>query len=538
MAARRTWFLCIALITIACASSQHSATSDEYVIPPDSLRRLLDDFAADSMLGRSYLNAGHDRATAYLAREAARAGLEPAGDRGGWFQMLHFYSRRLSAQSRIMVGDSALAPVRDFRTISFGTGPIRSMAGVQVVYGGVIGDTTTQISAEAAASRVVILNVPADMTPGRIFGNIGYGPPSRFANAAAVAIVCLELMSPSQRAIFSSVGPLDSTTPRADAQPTTLLVSRRAASIMLGRSVDGTEPGTMGRVLGDRMAFEERDIPTRNVIGVLRGSDATLSRAYVALGAHSDHLGMSPAPLDHDSVRAAALMQMRNQIASESLAHSLRDSLASRHSPRLDSIFNGADDNGSGSVALLEVARALSHGVRPRRSVLFVWHAGEEDGNVGSNWFVEHPTIPLDSIVAEINLDMVGRGGANDITGGGPRFLQVLGSTRRSAELLSLIARANADIGLPFVIDTADTEGAYCRSDHWNYARFGIPIAFFTTGSHIDYHSVTDEVEYIDFTKLTAVSRLTVAVVRALANRTARLRLDRPAPNPRSRCQS
>jgi hypothetical protein len=121
MAPKRSWLIGITLITIACASSQHSATSGEYVITPDSLRRLLDDFAADSMLGRSYLNAGHDRATAYLAREAARVGLEPAGDSGGWFQTLHFYSRRLSAQSRIMAGDSAFAPVRDFRAISFGS---------------------------------------------------------------------------------------------------------------------------------------------------------------------------------------------------------------------------------------------------------------------------------------------------------------------------------------------------------------------------------------------------------------------------------
>lgn len=191
---------------------------------------------------------------------------------------------------------------------------------------------------------------------------------------------------------------------------------------------------------------------------------------------------------------------------------------------------------GSGSVALLEIARALSSGVRPRRSVLFVWHAAEEDGLVGSKWFVEHPTVPLDSIIAQVNLDMVGRGGTSDIRNGGPRFLQVIGSTRRAPDLWPLIDRANANAGGLFSIDTTDSEGTYCRSDHWNYARFGIPIAFLTTGSHADYHAVSDEAEYIDYAKLTAVSRLTVDIVRALADRPVRLSLHGSKPDPRNFC--
>ena len=207
------------------------------------------------------------------------------------------------------------------------------------------------------------------------------------------------------------------------------------------------------------------------------------------------------------------------------------------HRPRLDSIYNGADDDGSGAVALLEVARALSSGRRPQRSVLFVWHAAEEDGLVGSNWFVEHPTVPLDSIVAQVNLDMVGRGGESDIRNGGARFLQVIGSTRRSVELWPVIKDVNAKEGSRFDIDTVDTEGAYCRSDHWSYAKFGIPVAFLTTGAHVDYHAVSDEAEYVDYAKLAAVSRFAVGIVRALVGRSTRLSVNGPKPNPNAFCR-
>jgi hypothetical protein len=537
MARSRLLSLVLGVCTIACASSSRYVGTGDYVITPDSLRHRLEDFSDDSMLGRHFLGVGHDRATAYLAGEAARVGLEPAGENGGWFQTLHMYSRRLSPQSRIVVGDSTLVPVHDFKMFSFGRGQPRDIAGAQVVYGGIVGDTTTQISADAAASHVVLLGVPIDMTPERVYQDVGYGPRSRFGRAASVAIASLDYLPLPQRAITPVIDPLDPTASRADAQPSTLLVTRGAASMMLGHTMDGAVAGTLGRVLDAHLSVDERDIPTRNVIALLRGSDDALATTYVALGAHSDHFGVSAAPFDHDSVRAAALAQHRwGENVSASRIRTLRDSLMGTHHPRPDSIFNGADDDGSGSVALLEIARALSSGPRPRRSVLFVWHAAEENGFLGSRWFVEHPTVPLDSIVAQINLDMIGRGSSLDIKGGGPRFLEVIGSTRRSAELWPVIDAVNASAGSPFVIDTADTEGVYCRSDHRNYARFGIPIAFLTTGSHIDYHAVSDEAAYVDYAKLTAVSRFTADVVRALANRPIRLLLNGPTPDPRSLC--
>lgn len=490
------------------------------------------------MLGRSYLDIGHDRATSYLAREAGRIGLQPAGEDGGWFQTFHMYWRRLSPQSRIVVGDSTLAPVRDFKLFSAGRGQPRSMTGAQVIYGGIVGDTSTQISADAAASRVVLLGVPADMTPERVYRNVGYGPTSRFGRAAGVAIASLDYLSPAQRSIFPAVGPLDPTTPRADEQPATVLVTRRAAAILLGSVLDGARAGTLGRIVDDRIRIEERDIPTRNVIAVLPGRDSALAGTYVALGAHSDHLPASPVAVDHDSARAVALVRRRyGENATPAQLAAQRQDMIAGHRPRRDSIFNGADDDGSGSVALLEVARALSSGTRPRRSVLFVWHGAEEDGLVGSSWFVEHSTVPVDSIVAQINLDMVGRGRAEDISHGGPHFLQAIGSSRRSPDLWPLLERVNARMPSPFVIDSADTEGAYCRSDHWSYARYGIPIVFLTTGGHADYHAVSDEAAYVDYAKLTAVSQLTADLVQALGDRGGRLSVSGSKPDPRAFCR-
>jgi Zn-dependent M28 family amino/carboxypeptidase len=210
---------------------------------------------------------------------------------------------------------------------------------------------------------------------------------------------------------------------------------------------------------------------------------------------------------------------------------------------RLDSIANGADDDGSGTVAVAEIAEAFATAkVKPKRSVLFVWHMGEEIGLVGSDWYTRHATVPLDSVVAQLNLDMVGRGSAGDVKGGGPTYLQLVGSRRLSTELGDLVERVNKAQAAPFTFDyTFDASGhpenIYCRSDHANYARFGIPVTFFTTGLHADYHQVTDEAMYVDYPHMTAVTRLVHDVALSLANAPNRPVIDKPKPkSPNAAC--
>jgi len=224
----------------------------------------------------------------------------------------------------------------------------------------------------------------------------------------------------------------------------------------------------------------------------------------------------------------------------------IRDSLGRiRPSPR-DSVYNGADDDGSGTVTVLAIAEALAKAkVKPKRSLIFVWHTGEESGLWGSAWFTDHPTVPRDAIVAQLNIDMVGRGKVSDSTGGGPggpNQLQLIGSRRLSTELGDLVEKVNTTGGHGFTFDYAlDADGhpanIYCRSDHYMYARYGIPVTFFTTGVHQDYHMVTDEVEYIDYQKMTKVARLIADIATQVANLDHAPVVDKPKPDPKGECK-
>jgi Zn-dependent M28 family amino/carboxypeptidase len=179
---------------------------------------------------------------------------------------------------------------------------------------------------------------------------------------------------------------------------------------------------------------------------------------------------------------------------------------------------------------------------KPKRSIVFVWHTGEEKGLLGSRHFTDHPTVPRDSIVAQINIDMVGRGGASDLGAGSDRYLQLVGSRRLSTELGDLVEAVNKREPMPFTFDyTFDANGhpdnIYCRSDHYNYARYGIPVVFLTTGLHGDYHQVTDEPQYIDYNRMEAVGKLVYGIAEQVGNLDHRVVVDKPKPNPRGSCQ-
>jgi Zn-dependent M28 family amino/carboxypeptidase len=200
---------------------------------------------------------------------------------------------------------------------------------------------------------------------------------------------------------------------------------------------------------------------------------------------------------------------------------------------------------------MLEIAEAMSRGSqRPKRSILFVWHTAEEKGLYGSQWFTDHPTVPRDSIVAQLNMDMVGRGRRSDHERGGPNALGLVGSRRLSTELGDLIERVNNDrapagsttFDPPFQIDYSyDANGhpdnVYCRSDHYMYARYGIPIAFFSTGIHRDYHMVTDEPQYVDYYRMTRVAGFIRDVAREVADLDHRPVVDKPRMDPKGPCQ-
>ena len=206
-----------------------------------------------------------------------------------------------------------------------------------------------------------------------------------------------------------------------------------------------------------------------------------------------------------------------------------------------DAIYNGADDDGSGTTALLSMAEALANAsVRPKRSVLFVWHAGEERGLWGSRYFTDYPTIPIDQIVAQMNIDMIGRskpaGDTNPLNREltGPNEIYVIGSKMMSAELGELVENVNKQyLNLTYDYrydDPADPNRFFFRSDHYNYARKGIPIVFFFDGEHEDYHRPGDSVDKIDFEKMQNVARTIYLTLWELANRPARPKVDKQLP--------
>ncbi len=231
-----------------------------------------------------------------------------------------------------------------------------------------------------------------------------------------------------------------------------------------------------------------------NVAGIVRGSDPALNRTYVAYGAHYDHVGIGE-PVNGDSIN------------------------------------NGADDDGSGSVALLAIAKAFVQGLRPKRSALFVWHVGEENGLFGSDVFTTRPppAVPLDSIVAQLNADMIGRNATDSLYLVGPGAAP----NGQSSVLGAVVDSVNAAGPRPFVFNrewdtTTHPERIYYRSDHFNYARKGIPIVFFTTGLHGQYHQPTDEAALIDYAKLRRVGELMYRTGMALGNRPTRPKPAKP----------
>ncbi|MEO5588159.1 MAG: M28 family peptidase [Gemmatimonadaceae bacterium] len=292
----------------------------------------------------------------------------------------------------------------------------------------------------------------------------------------------------------------------------------------------------------------------RNVVAILRGSDPVLRDEYVAIGAHNDHIGIRQTAVDHDSLRAynlelarlgAPIWDRTFRERRDSLKSVIRvnvDSLRRLRPVRRDSISNGADDDGSGTVTVLEIAEALAAmPMKPRRSMIFVWHTAEEKGLLGAKWFTDHPTVPRERIVAQLNMDMVGRGSATDLIGGGPDYLQLVGSRRVSSELGDIVEAVNAARPQPFRFDykydaNGHPERIYCRSDHYMYARYGIPIAFFTTGLHADYHQVTDEPQYIDYDHMMRVGDFVRDVALKVANLDHRVKVDKPAGDPAAAC--
>ena len=530
---------------------KHAPARTQTAITPADLMTRLYLYSDDSMMGRLAGSEYNLKATAYIASELGRLRLQPAGDSGAYFQNVPLVKRQLDANASLAVDGAAMRPWDDFVPRD-PVAATRTFDGAQVVYGGVLGDSA-QLTSEQASGKFIVLgvrrgpNLPpaAQVNRGALL--------SKYRSAAGIAVVALETFPPQAinffrqpQTILKDGMPNDTTS-----LPVYVYVNAAGARTLLGAAIDSVRPGTAGKTVHGSISFLETPTPARNVVAILPGSDPKLRGEYVAIGAHNDHIGFDHDAVDHDSLRAyndairkLALASPTHRITPDQVQqiHVNVDSLHRLHAVRRDSIYNGADDDGSGTTAVLEIAEAFAGAkVKPKRSILFVFHTGEELGLFGSQYFTDHPTVPRDSVVAQLNMDMVGRGRADDENGGGPGYLQLIGTRRLSTELGDLIETVNKARKQPFTFDyqfdaSGHPEQYYCRSDHYMYARYGIPIAFFTTGNHRDYHQVTDEPEYIDYDKLAHVSQFVYDVATAVANLDHRVVVDKPKPDPHGNC--
>jgi hypothetical protein len=543
-----------ALIGLMLLTTQATAQRTSKALTPADLRTRLFAIAHDSMMGRAPGDAGDFKATAYIAAEFARIGLTPAGDNGTWFQVVPFFRRAPDRNDTLRV-DGAVAKLGvDYVPVP-GNARTRSVDGAMVVYAGLASDSATWIDANAAQGKALLFSVlpPERRTVATRRTNVNALRSSpRFATAATLLVAELDVAGASTAAAYMT-GNLVLDTSWTESQ-TLSLVTNAFAETLLGRTVYDASPGTPGQTLsgGTRVGVFPLEFAARNVVGILPGRDASVNGQFVSLSAHNDHVGFDHTPVDHDSLRAfnAVIRPMgadspsREPTSGESRRiREILDSLrAVRPTQRPDSIRNGADDDGTGTVALLEIAEALKSAKPLRRSVLFVSHTAEEFGLLGSKWYTDHPTVNRDSIIGEIDMDMIGRGSVHDLPDAGPTYLEVIGMSRLSTEFGDVLTAVNKRQRVPFAFNlTFDAPGHplqyYCRADHYSYARYGIPAVAFSRGEHMDYHQVTDEAQYIDYDALARVALFVKDAAVELATRDARPKLDKAKTDPNAPCR-
>lgn len=525
------------------------------ITPRDLMSRLYT-IADDSMMGRQAGHRGNYMATEYIAAEFRRMGLEPAGENGTFFQTIPLTLTQLAPDAAFSLDGAPLRIGADvvplpYVETRFTYVPRMQVQDAPAVFGGRLGER--MITDAQAAGKVVVVLPP--IVNGEVNYRVWLAPQAELPSAAAIVVASLDISSQGLRNLpFTQSSGLVDISEIPTRGPAGVLVSAETARRMLGADPATLAPGSAGRArVSGRFNYAPRpvDAPARNVVAVLRGSDPALNRQYVGISAHNDHEGFAEHAVDHDSTVAYNTV-MRPQGANDPVGtptpaqwariRALRDSL-SADGTRLDSVYNGADDDGSGTVALLEIAEQMAASPsRPRRSILFISHTAEEAGLLGSQHYSENPTVPRDSIVTVLNMDMVGHGRASEVRGGGPYSIQMIGSRRLSTQLGDLIDALNGRRTPPMQIDYSwDTPGhtanRYCRSDHFMYARFGIPITYFSLGYHPHYHMVTDEAQYIDYDHSARVASFLHDIAAEVANRPGRLVVDGPRQDPNAPCR-
>jgi Peptidase family M28 len=479
-------------------------------VTAEELRRDLYAFADDSMRGRETGTDDATRAMRFLVDRLTRLGLEPAGD-SGFAQRVPMQKEVFGPGTTITVQQGSTArPVKigteivPLLNLGAGVPPTKRTADGEIVFVGyglqMANPKRDDFAGLSLQGKVVVVvnGAPAGVDSAKraeLEGQAAISQRLALIIPQRPAAVVILLAGKGTELFEQSAPQLERAVALRSNAPEVPESERQIPMIMLGIPVVGSPllptgwPADdkaqvlSGRRFTARIEQVKTPITGYNVAAVVRGSDPALNQTYLAFGAHYDHVGV---------IQPTAG----------------------------DSIANGADDDGSGSMALLAIARVMQQApVKPRRSVLFVWHVGEEKGLLGSSWFTDHPTVPIDSIVAQINADMIGRNADSVLYVVGP----VAAPNNQSKRLGAIVDSVNASLSPPFAINREmdnpnHPEHIYERSDHYNYAKKGIPIVFLTTGLHDEYQKVSDDPRKIEYPKMARVTRLMVELGRAVAN--------------------
>jgi hypothetical protein len=534
-------------------------------ITANDLRTRLYQIADDSMMGRDAITLGNWKVAEYIASEFKRLKLQPAGEGGTYFQEVHYgplsydsLTVQLAVDGKTLHAGTDWAPMQP-ATATLLRGDFNSQ-NIQTMFGGRWGDTTTALDPSIVRGRAVVFLLPPPAVgaggadSGRGAGGRGAGGRGRGggrggrggaanirdlrAQTAGATAVLLVADSLDPNPLDSAFAPRTALMPFMAPVTAGATLTAPAGAALFDRPLAQLSVGATGKMVSGRWTYEYHrpQYFARNIIAVLPGSDPALRGQYVLVGAHNDHVGFARAGPDHDSLRAFNRI-MRPQGANDrpgpptAEQQHLIDSMIARartiRPPRRDTIMNGADDDGSGTAVLLEIAERFVSEPAPKRSIIFISHVGEEKGLVGSSYFVDHPTIPRDSIVAAHNMDMLGKGRVTDVKFGGPAQVQTLGARRLSAEFGDLIDSLNAvrseTMAIDYSWDRTNALNRFCRSDQVNYFRYAIPVTYFSSGYAEDYHQATDEPQYVDYDHSARIGRFVHDIMVAVANRPKRL---------------
>ncbi|MBV9926594.1 MAG: M28 family peptidase [Acidobacteria bacterium] len=521
-------------------------------ITAEGMKQILYTIASDDFAGRDTPSPGQDKAAQFIADHLKEWKVKPAGDKGSYFQRIALTKTEVDRDhSSAQLGEHTFRIGQDFLP----TGRASGDAEAPVVYAGygwvIKSKGLNPYEGVDVRDRIVVVSGDGVAPPpGVAAGSLRPGDwetPVSYAQKNGARALVLVPRGFERRWRFGayriaqatySVPRLEGVEAEAEEeQPETpaapglvSIIPSRAMleALFAGEQLDGagvlkfaqaTEAGEQPKAFALKpekrlrvsLRLSVTEAHTQNVVGVIEGKDSKLRKEYVALGAHYDHVGASGA----SGCRPVGA----------------------------DSICNGADDDGSGTTALLTMAEAFSKGPRPKRSILFVWHTGEEKGLWGSDYFTRYPTVPLKQVVAQLNIDMIGRskkaGDANPANKmlTGPDEIYVIGSRMMSTQLADLneaVNREYLNLKYNFHYDEPnDPEQLYSRSDHYNYAKRGIPIIFYFDGVHEDYHKPTDSPDKIDYQKMQNVARTVFILASELANAPARPVVDKQLPSER-----